>query len=149
MHHTGTLFMSKTRPIVAKGADGSFRLELALVDNMGRNPATGRDEKEAYRVRWSGPEAKAFWEAHQGDLTPGTPLHAELTRLRAHPGPQTYPPMPELRGRVVRLQLLPRRTPAPQPGCPARAGIGPADQVSSSAQIRLPRASGDRPGRKL
>ena len=47
MQHTGTLFMSKTRPIVAKGADGSFRLELALVDNMGRNPATGRDEKEA------------------------------------------------------------------------------------------------------
>ena len=83
MNHTGTLFMSKTRPIVAKGADGSFRLELALVDNMGRNPATGRDEKEAYRVRWSGPEAKAFWEAHQGDLTPGTPLHAELARLRA------------------------------------------------------------------
>ena len=95
MHHTGTLFMSKTRPIVARDADGSFRLELALVDNMGRNPATGRDEKEAYRVHWTGPEAKAFWEAHQGDLTPGTPLHAELTRLRAHPGPQTYPPMPE------------------------------------------------------
>jgi NADPH-dependent 2,4-dienoyl-CoA reductase/sulfur reductase-like enzyme len=44
MHHTGTLFMSKTRPIVAKGADGSFRLELALVDNMGRNPATGREQ---------------------------------------------------------------------------------------------------------
>ena len=50
MHHTGTLFMSKTRPIVARDADGSFRLELALVDNMGRNPATGRDEKEAYRL---------------------------------------------------------------------------------------------------
>ena len=81
MHHTGTLFMSKTRPIVARDADGSFRLELALVDNMGRNPITKRDEKEAYRVRWSGPEAKAFWEAHQGDLTPGTPLHAELARL--------------------------------------------------------------------
>lgn len=119
MQHTGTLFMSKTRPIVARDADGSFRLELALVDNMGRNPATGRDEKEAYRVHWSGPEAKAFWEAHQGDLTPGAPLHAELARLRAHPGPQAYPPMPELRGRVVRLQLLPRRTPAPQPNTEA------------------------------
>ncbi|WP_312781667.1 hypothetical protein [Acidovorax temperans] len=119
MQTTGTLFMSKTRPTVNTGTDGSFRLELALVDNMGRNPATGRDEKEAYRVHWIGPEAKAFWEAHQGDLTAGAPLHAELERLRAHPGPQTYPPMPELRGRVVRLQLLPRRAPAPQPNTEA------------------------------
>ena len=109
MQHTGTLFMSKTRPIVAKGADGSFRLELALVDNMGRNPHNGRDEKEAYRVRWIGPEAQAFWDAHKADLPAGTPLHAELERLRVHPGPQTFPPLPELRGYVVRLQLAPRR----------------------------------------
>ncbi len=119
MQHTGTLFMGKTRPTVNTGTDGSFRLELALVDNMGRNPITKREEKEAYRVRWSGPEAKAFWDTHRADLTAGAPLHAELERLRAHPGPQTYPPMPELRGRVVRLQLLPRRAPAPQPNTEA------------------------------
>jgi hypothetical protein len=115
MQHTGTLFMSKARPTIDTEKDGSFRIELVLVDNMGRNPYTQKDEKEAYRVRWSGPAAQAFWDAHRYDLPAGTPLHAELERLRAHPGPQTYPPMPELRGRVVRLQLLPRRAPAPQP----------------------------------
>ncbi len=109
MHHTGTLYMSKQRPTVDATA-GAFRVELVLVDNLGRNPVTGREEKEAYRVRWTGPEAAAFWTAHQADLTAGAPLHVELERLRAHPGPQAYPPVPELRGRVVRLQLLPRRT---------------------------------------
>lgn len=110
MHHTGTLFVGKKQPTVDKDSAGAFRLELVLVDNMGRNPHTGRDEKESYRVRWSGPEAQAFWAAHSDALkTAGTPLHVELERLRALPGPQAYPPMPELVGRVLRMQLLPRR----------------------------------------
>jgi hypothetical protein len=113
MHHTGTLYMSKQRPSVDTGSAGqTFTLELVLVDNMGKNPHTGRDEKEAYRVRWSGADAKAFYTAHQADLTAGAPLHVELERLRAHPGPAAFPPVPELRGRVVRMQLLPRRSPA-------------------------------------
>eukprot|EP01030_Chromulinospumella_sphaerica_P005079 gene5079-4967_t len=119
MQHTGILFMGKSRPTIDTEKDGSFRLELVLIDNMGRNPHTGRDEKEAYRVRWAGPAAKAFWDTHRDDLTAGAPLHAELERLRAHPGQQTRPPIPELRGRVVRLQLLPRRAPAPQPNTEA------------------------------
>lgn len=109
MHHTGTLFMSKQRPTVDTERDGAFRLELVLVDNMGRNPHTGHDEKESYRVRWAGPEAKTFWADHKDDLTAGAPLHAELERLRAHPGPKAFPPVAELRGRVLRLRLLPRR----------------------------------------
>ena len=109
---TGTFFLSKQRPTAATDSAGAFRLELVLVDNLGRNPATGRDEKEAYRVRWAGPEAQAFWATHQADLTPGAPLHAELEHLRAHPGPAVFPPIPELRGRVLRLRLLPRRAPS-------------------------------------
>ena len=113
LHATGTVYMSKSRPVVTTDAAGAgFTLELVLVDNMGRNPHTVRDEKEAYRVRWAGPEAQAFWAAHQADLTPGAPLHAELEHLRAHPGPAVFPPIPELRGRVVRLRLLPRRAPS-------------------------------------
>ena len=107
---TGTAYLGKTRPKADTERDGAFRLELVLVDNMGRNPVTGREEKEGYRVRWSGPDAAAFWATHRDQLTPGAPLHVELERLKVHPGPQTYPPQPELRGRVVRLQLLPRRT---------------------------------------
>lgn len=111
MHHTGTLFVGKKhRPTVDKDSAGAFRLELVLVDNMGRNPHTGRDEKESYRVRWSGPEAQAFWSTHSDALkTPGTPLHVELERLRALPGPQAFPPMPELVGRVLHMKLLPHR----------------------------------------
>ena len=112
MQTTGTLYMSKQRPTVGTDASGVFRLELVLVDNMGRNPHTGRDEKEAYRVRWSGPEAQAFWATHSASLPAGTPLRAELQRLRAHPGPAAFPPVPEICGRVVHLQVLPQRQPA-------------------------------------
>ena len=31
------------------------------------------------------------------------------------------------------------------PGCPARAGIGPAQATPVASRFRLPRASGDRP----
>lgn len=110
MHHTGTLFVMKQRPTPGAEPGGAFHLDLALVDNMGRNPHNGRDEKTAYRVRWVGPEAQAFWTTHKANLTAGTPLHVELERLRVHPGPQTFPPMPELRGYVVRLAFAPRRT---------------------------------------
>ena len=112
MHHTGTLYMSRQRPTVAKDRNGAFQVELVLVDNMGRNPHTGREEKEAYRIRWSGPEAEAFWSTHRDHLTSGAPLRVELERLRAHPGPNAYPPVPELRARAKRIEILPRRTPA-------------------------------------
>lgn len=112
MNATGTLYMSKQRPTTGAEANGAFRLELVLVDNMGRNPHTGKDEKEAYRVRWAGPAAQAFWQAHGSDLTAGTPLHADIERLRAHTAANVFPPTPELRGRVVRLALAPRRAQA-------------------------------------
>lgn len=111
MHHTGTLYMSKQRPTVDTERDGAFRLELVLVDNMGRNPHTQREEKEAYRVRWTGADAQAFWAAHRNALPAGTPLHVELDRLRAHPGPNAFPPVPELRARAKKIEILPRRTP--------------------------------------
>ena len=112
MHATGTLYMSKQHPIVGTDHDGAFRVELVLVDNMGRNPHTGREDREAYRVRWSGPEAQAFWAEHGRSIKAGTPLHVQLQRLQAAPGPQSYPPMPELRARAVSIQIAPQRLPA-------------------------------------
>lgn len=109
MHHTGTLYMSKQRPTTGTEANGEFRLELVLVDNLGRNPHTQRDEKEAYRVRWAGPQAQAFWAAHGANLAAGTPLRVELTRLRAQPGPNARPPIPELCARANHIEMLPRR----------------------------------------
>ncbi len=107
MQHIGTLFLSKTKP--EPGArEGQFTLDLLLLDNLGKLG------KEPYRVRWSGPEAQAFWAAHSEDLTPGAVLDVELSNVRAVAG-ATRPVMPELRARVVRMRLLPRSAPAPQP----------------------------------
>lgn len=111
MHHTGTLYLGKHRPTVGHDATGAFRLEMVLVDNLGRNPHTGREEKEAYRVHWAGPAAQAFWATHEQDLTPGAALRVELERVRAHVG-ATFPPLPELQARMVRAACLPRRASA-------------------------------------
>lgn len=112
MHATGTLYMSKKHPIVGTDRGGAFRVELVLVDNMGRNRHTGREDREAYRVFWAGPEAQAFWAEHGASIKPGTPLHVELQRLQAAPGPQCFPPMPELRARAVSIQMAPQGLPA-------------------------------------
>lgn len=104
MQHTGTLFLGKTKP-VAETTDGEFRLTLSLIDNLGNN------QKEGYRVRWTGQPAATFWSAHQRDLVPGAPVRVELTHLRAHAG-ATYPPIPELRARVVKAEIAPRRSPS-------------------------------------
>ncbi len=104
MHHTGTLFMSKAKPEAGKAEDGAFRLTLQLIDRLGAH------ETQVYRVRWEGPAAEAFWLRHVEALTPGAVLHAELTRLRVYVG-ATYPPVPELRGRVTALQMGAKRLP--------------------------------------
>lgn len=104
MHATGTLYLGKARPVADTAPDGEFRLTLLLIDNLGGN------EKESYRVRWSGPQAQAFWQARGGELVPGAIVRAELERIRAVNG-ATYPPMPELRARVVQLEIVPKRLP--------------------------------------
>ncbi|GAA4424610.1 hypothetical protein [Acidovorax lacteus] len=101
MQATGTLFLGRTRPRVDRDAAGTFRLGLLLIDNQGSG------HSESYRAHWLGDEAEAFWAAHASQLTPGQPVQAELTRLRVRTG-STYPPMPELHARIVRLRLLPR-----------------------------------------
>ena len=113
MHSTGILFLGKTRPVAEKGTDGVFRLTLLLIDNQGRG-------KEAYRVRWVGDEARAFWERHRDHLKSGTVLRAELANARAYIG-TTYPPLPELRADVVRLEYLPPKAAATTAGAEATA----------------------------
>lgn len=103
MHATGTMFLSKTRPEAGQ-VEGAFALTLLLFDRVGSRGV------EAWRVRWTGPEAQAFWAAHQHDLVPGAALHVELEHPRSHMG-STYPPMPELRANVIRAQVCPKRSP--------------------------------------
>lgn len=105
MHANGTLFMSNTKPEVGRDDSDQFRLVLRLIDNQGRGAM------EAYQVRWLGPEAEAFWHAERHNLVAGAVLDVELTHLRAHVG-ATRPPIPELRGRVVRARVIPKRVAA-------------------------------------
>lgn len=107
MQHTGTLYLAKRKPETGRAEDGSFTLTLSLIDNLG----DGRKEK--YRARWSGPDAQSFWDQHQHDLQPGAILRAELSHVRIHSG-TTFPPMPELRARIVTLQHCPKATAAGQ-----------------------------------
>lgn len=117
MQHTGTLYLSKTKPEIAEH-EGQFALLLLLMDNLGKQGL------EPYRVRWTGPEAQAFWASHKGDLTPGAALDVELSNVRAMSG-ATRPPMPELRARVARMRLRPRRT-----------GADAAQQPTTSTEAR-------------
>ncbi len=103
MQHIGTLYLAKRKPEMGRAEDGSFTLTLSLIDNLG----DGR--KEQYRARWSGPEAQAFWSAHQSDLQPGAILRGELSHVHVHTG-NTYPPHPELRARIVTLTHCPKAT---------------------------------------
>lgn len=105
MRHLGTMYLAKAKPIADKAADGTFQLTLALVDNQGEN------RKEGYRVRWEGPAAQAFWDAHRAELLPGAICRVELSHLRQHMG-SAYPFAPELRARVVSLEICPKRSPA-------------------------------------
>lgn len=104
MQATGTLYLGKARPVAETAPDGEFRLTLLLIDNLGGS------EKESYRVRWTGPKAQAFWQSRSDDLVPGAIVRAELERLRASSG-TTYPPIAELRARVISLEIVPKRTP--------------------------------------
>ena len=56
MQHTGTLFLSKTRPLAGPVDSGTFQLQLFAVDRIGAH------QVEPWRLLWTGPEAQLFWE---------------------------------------------------------------------------------------
>lgn len=105
MNANGIMYLGKAKPEVDTDAAGAFRLRLLVVDNLGTN------KKEPWRVAWTGPQAQAFWQAHQGDLQPGAVLRCQLEHIRVFPGTNSYPPLPELRARVVSLEICPKRMP--------------------------------------
>lgn len=103
MHHTGTLYLSRTRPVVDTAPDGAWRLTLLLLDRQGTH------ETEAWRVRWVGDAARAWHAQHQHLLEPGAVLRVQLERARSHIGQATTP---EIRARVVCMEIEPKRPPA-------------------------------------
>lgn len=100
---TGVLFVGKDRtgqPSVSthRNDAGQFVLKLRLLDNQGPH------RLEPYVVRWTGPEAEAWW-LEQTTLSAGTALSLELVNPRAFPGMRS----PEIHADVVRCRLLPAR----------------------------------------
>lgn len=107
---TGTFFVGKDypgRPAVTEHLDDSktFVLKLRVIDNQG----TGR--VEGYVVRWLGPDAKAWHEAHPG-IKAGDALRLVLTNPRSLLGPRGSP---ETSATVTACELLPARAPAQAP----------------------------------
>ena len=77
MQATGLLFLNKTRPLATTAADGTFQLTLFAIDRIGPHRI------EPWAVRWTGPAAQAFWQAHRQQLTPGTPIRVTTSRFRS------------------------------------------------------------------
>ena len=103
MHHTGTLYLSRTRPVVDTAPDGAWRLTLLVFDRLGPR------EAEPWRVRWVGDAARAWHAQHQHLLEPGAVLRVQLERARSYLGQAN---VPEIRARVVCIQIEPKSTPA-------------------------------------
>lgn len=109
MQHIGFVYLGKALPVIERTDAGQFRLVLVVLDNMANTRG-----KERYHVRWTGPEAEAFWLTHQADLVPGAILDVVLADVRVHTG-ATWPPLPELRADVVTATYCPRRERAAEP----------------------------------
>lgn len=102
MQHTGTLFMSKTRPAADTVNSGVFQLQLFTVDRI------GAQQVEPWRLLWTGPEAQLFWETHtDAQLAPGTPLRITAHKARAHQGGRVGA---EIVAHVISCEIAPQRT---------------------------------------
>ena len=95
---TGHLFLSKTAPLAARTADGTFVLTLSVVD------AIGQHTREPWCIHWAGDEALAFWSAHRAALTPGCALHGRFDKLRVYYSAR----VPGIDANVISLELAPR-----------------------------------------
>lgn len=97
MRATGTLYMSKARPLPTTALDGMFSLTLLAYDRLGPH------QVEPWRVVYSGPLAHEFWQQYKDALKPGAPIvvHAERLRCISQPIPRVC----EFQVRATRITL--------------------------------------------
>lgn len=72
----GLVFLSQTKPLATRAADGTFALTLLAFDRMGPH------EVEPWRITWSGLDAHSWYLQNAEQLYPGRPLQIHATRLR-------------------------------------------------------------------
>lgn len=103
MQHTGLLFIGKTRPLAGTASNGTFQLQLFVLDRQGPH------QIEPWRLLWSGPDAQRFHAQH-GEAGPGagTALRVQCTSARAH---QCGRAGAEIVAHVVACEIAPQRTP--------------------------------------
>lgn len=94
-----TLFLAREKPLATRTSANAFQLQMLAME------ALDNGMREPWRLFWIGPEAQAWFEAHQATLKSGQPLHVTATRLRAIAGPR----VPEIHARVLALELAPWR----------------------------------------
>jgi hypothetical protein len=83
---TGTFFVGR-KPARTDCDGDEFQLTLSLVDRQGPRAV------EPYVVRWSGADAKQWWDEHGAHIGAGTPLTLTLINPRSFPGvhsPETH-----------------------------------------------------------
>lgn len=101
MQHTGTLYLSKTRPQASTAADGTFQLQLFAFDRQGPH------QVEPWRLVWTGEVAEAFLLRNGSELMPGTALSVQANRARAHIAGRAGA---EIVAHVICCEIAPSRT---------------------------------------
>lgn len=76
MKATGELYLSRLKPSVTVAAGGVFVLSMQAYD-----PVKDHD-KQPWRLLWSGPVAKAFWQQYRAKLLPGAVLDVHVGQIR-------------------------------------------------------------------
>ena len=119
MHHTGLLFLGKTRPQAGTASNGAFQLQLLALDRIGTH------QVEPWRLLWAGPDAQHFYQQH-GSAGPGagTALRVQCTSARAHQGGRVGA---EIVAHVVTCEIAPQRTPD------MRSALSTTEQTASAA----------------
>ena len=102
MHHSGTLFLSRTPPNASHAACGAFQLQLLLYDRLGAH------QIEPWRATWTGPGAQRFWQECAAQLRPGAALLVEMKNARIHTL-NCRPARSEMHAEVINAALAPAR----------------------------------------
>jgi hypothetical protein len=105
----GTMFMSHTKPLVTRAADGTFALTLLVFDKI--DPR--HHQVEAWHITYSGPDAEAFWQDNASQLVAGQPIHVNANKLRIMTA-ATRNGGPEVVANVVLMYLAPTAQQAQQ-----------------------------------
>lgn len=93
---TGTFYVTR-QAVTASVEGGTFTITLHLVDRQGAH------QVEPYVAQWRGEAARTWWQEHQQQVRPGTPLNLVLHNPRSFPGPRS----PETHATVHSCDLAP------------------------------------------